>query len=104
MKVKNIFNRGLGFSGQLGKLGDILIEMLEDIRKIKNVAKVMITYSNGEKIFIPLGTVLDESILPIPEADTDKYEFDGWDLPDGVNWGDKLENDIDISLRWAYVG
>lgn len=102
MKVKNIFNRGLGFSGQLGKLGDILFEISEDIRKIRNVVKVTITFSNGEKMYVPLDTVLEESMLPIPEADN--YEFDGWNLPDGVNWGDKLENDIDIGIRWSYVG
>ncbi|MCK9477989.1 MAG: InlB B-repeat-containing protein [Firmicutes bacterium] len=127
MKLKNILNRGMGFSGQLGKLGTVILELvqhaedtkdvMQDISglqgdvadlealllKIKAVTNITVAFdsdggSSVDSQTIPFGTTAEEPKDPTKED----YLFDGWHLGDVLfDFETEIENNIELKAVWS---
>ena len=104
MKTKNIFNRGLGFSGQLGKLGNVIEnifsaldgkvdkvsnkglsandftdDMFYDFEALKSLATVTVTYNSEGGSSVSTETISFGAHPTEPTPPTKSgYDFEYW--------------------------
>ena len=105
MKNKNIFN-GMGFAGRLGKLGDVIESLQNDVAELKKNAKVRVTFdsdggSNVAEQLISYGAKAATPTAPTKSGHT----FTAWTLGGkAFNFDTPVTGDITLKATWGVTG
>ena len=101
MKNKNIFN-GMGFAGRLGKLGDVIESLQNDVAELKKNAKVRVTFDSDGGTDVAEQLISYGAKAATPTAPTTSgHTFTAWTLGGKVfDFNMPVTGDITLKATW----